>query len=155
MKGIGIEPGFCIDNQLNISKMFGYKSVLQLGTLGVLADEIELCQFAYSFNQATDELGKPQGEVCAGTLQMTFANLPSSDMLEWMINPRKIKDGVICTYDTDNTLLQKIKFSMAVCVAMDLQYAESGKGYCATSFTLYAKKMVLGDTIVENNWKNI
>ncbi len=80
--------------------MFGYKSVMYLGVLSnVSTDGMELNQFSYFFSQAKDEQGKPQGEVRAGTLQMTFANLPSADMLEWMVNPRKFKEGVVMTYD--------------------------------------------------------
>ncbi|MCB9018649.1 MAG: type VI secretion system needle protein Hcp [Prevotellaceae bacterium] len=136
--------------------MFGYKSVMYLGVLSnVSTDGMELNQFSYFFSQAKDEQGKPQGEVRAGTLQMTFANLPSADMLEWMVNPRKFKEGVVMTYDTENALLQKISFSSAACVGMKLHYEESGKCYCTTRLTLKAKKIVVAETIVENNWKNI
>ena len=136
--------------------MFGYKSVMHLGALSnVSTDGMELNQFSYFFSQAMDEQGKPQGEVRAGTLQMTFANLPSAAMMEWMVNPRKFKEGVVFTYNTENTLLQKISFSSAACVGMKLHYEESGDGYCATSLTVKAKKIVLAETVVENNWKNI
>lgn len=111
--------------------------------------------FSYSYNQAIDIRGKAQGEVRSGTLLLTFANLPPDEIIDWMLNPRKYKDGSIVLCDMNDTPLQKISFENAACVGMDISYLESGNSYASTRITLRAKKMTVGNTVVENNWKNI
>lgn len=137
--------------------MYGYKSFLKLGDVSSILnkDGFELMSFSYSFEQSVDECGKPQGEVMAGSINMTFANLPTTDMLEWMINPRKFKTGMITTYDSHDEPLLKISFSKANCVDMRFEYNEMGKGYCTTSLTIVAKHMSVGDSSIDNDWQNI
>ncbi|AEW19813.1 hypothetical protein TFKS16_2912 [Tannerella forsythia KS16] len=141
--------------------MFGHRSFLRIGSLddasikGLLASGMELNSFSYSYNQAIDIRGKAQGEVRSGTLLLTFANLPPDEIIDWMLNPRKYKDGSIVLCDMNDTPLQKISFENAACVGMDISYLESGNSYASTRITLRAKKMTVGNTVVENNWKNI
>lgn len=130
--------------------MYGYKTVLELGSISV-----ELENFSYSFTQSFDDVGKPDGEVYAGSIQFTFANLPTTDMLEWMINSRKYKDGSIITYGEDESALQNLTFTTGACVDMSISYSEMGTSYCATTITIMAKKLTVGETNIENAWQNV
>lgn len=147
--------------------MFGYKSVLQLSaTYGLLGQgsplwvdkgepKIELFDFSYDIVQDTDENGKPQGEVRAGKLTLSFANLPTTEMLEWILNSRKYKDGNIVVFDMDGMPIQKISFSNGACVALDINYKEDDENYCSTVLSIVAKNLLLGEVKVENEWKNV
>ncbi|MCQ2217578.1 MAG: type VI secretion system needle protein Hcp [Paludibacteraceae bacterium] len=144
--------------------MFGYKSILQLtgGNSSLAAvvnsrvtSEFELSDFSYDILQDTDLLGKPQGDVRAGRMNFSFPNLPTTEMLEWMINSRKYKSGGVVVYDMEDTPLQKVTFSCAACVGMDINYSESGSNYCLTKLTIVAKEIFVGDVKMENEWKNI
>lgn len=133
--------------------MFGYKTVLQLGLMN--SQNVELENFSYGFFQAIDDVGKPDGEVYAGSIQISFANLPTLEMLEWMMNSRKYKDGNIITYGEDESVLQKLTFTTGACVDMDISYSEMGTSYCLTTITVMAKKITVGETVVENGWQNV
>ncbi|KGN73692.1 hypothetical protein HQ47_07025 [Porphyromonas macacae] len=141
--------------------MFGHRSFLRIGSLGdasikgLLTEGLELENFSYSFSQAVDLEGKAQGEVRAGNLQLTFANLPTNEFIDWMLSPRKYKEGTIVLCDMRDTPLQKITFSKAACTGMDINYSQTGKAYMSTTITLQAKKLTVGEVIVENNWQNI
>ncbi|GAD08315.1 hypothetical protein HQ45_03035 [Porphyromonas crevioricanis] len=141
--------------------MFGHRSFLRIGSLndasikGLLMEGMELEKFSYSFDQAVDVHGKVQGEVRSGTLQLVFANLPPNEIIDWMLNPRKYKDGTIVLYDMNDTPLQKISFTTAACIGMDINYSEVGGTYTSTRIILYAKKLIINSIIIENDWKNI
>ncbi|MBO4806162.1 MAG: type VI secretion system needle protein Hcp [Paludibacteraceae bacterium] len=147
--------------------MFGYKSILQLsGALSGLADlksimgngvnsEYELADFSYEIVQETDVCGKPQGEVCSGLMHISFWNLPTTEIVEWMINPRTYKSGSVVIYDMEDMPLQKVTFSSTACVSLEVEYQEDGKNYCRTNLTLSAKVLNVGDVRMENEWKNV
>ncbi|GAD06354.1 hypothetical protein PORCRE_2087 [Porphyromonas crevioricanis JCM 15906] len=141
--------------------MFGHRSFLRIGSLndasikGLLMEGMELEKFSYSFDQAVDVHGKVQGKVRSGTLQLVFANLPPNEIIDWMLNPRKYKDGTIVLYDMNDTPLQKISFTTAACIGMDINYSEVGGTYTSTRIILYAKKLIINSIIIENDWKNI
>lgn len=142
--------------------MFGYKSVLQLVGGGQptssLASggsaEFELSDFSYEITQATDGVGKPQSEVQVGRMNLTFPNLPTNEMLEWMLLSRKYKNGVVVLYDIQEEPVQKITFLRAACVAMSVRYSESDENYCSTDLTIVAKGLQVGEVEMENTWKN-
>ncbi|MBP5458166.1 MAG: type VI secretion system needle protein Hcp [Paludibacteraceae bacterium] len=147
--------------------MFGYKSILQLsgalsgfaGLKSVLEDgmnsEYELADFSYELFQETDKCGKPQGEVRSGLMHISFWNLPTTEIMEWMINPRTYKSGSVVIYDMEDMPLQKVTFSSTACVSLDVEYQEDGENYCRTYLTLSAKVLNVGDVRMENEWKNV
>lgn len=130
--------------------MFGYKCALKLG-----GKNIELINYSYGFSQSIDDVGKPVGDVFAGSIQFSFANLPTTEMLEWMVNSRKYKNGEVVILGNDDATLQKISFETGACVNMNISYSESGASYCLTTITVMAKKIQIGDATVENGWQNI
>lgn len=127
--------------------MFGYQVILEVGGKKYDMDE---CKFG--FTQSTDFKGQPQGEVYSGAIALSYPNLPTNEMLDWMINPRKYQDGVITTYNEDGTPLQKLEFQQATCVSMNIDYQNMGSSYCACHFTLVANKINIGGTAVDNEW---
>ncbi|PVZ13329.1 type VI secretion system tube protein TssD [Porphyromonas loveana] len=141
--------------------MFGYKSFLRIGTLedasikGLLSGGLELENCQYSFSQPMDSKGKAQGEVRGGSICMTFSNLPPDEIIDWMLNPRKYKDGTIVICGMNDEPLEKIVFTKAACTGLNLSYTRRGKSYAGTKITIHAQKLVVGSAMLENEWKNI
>ena len=147
--------------------MFGYKSVLHLfgvsnpivGLEAILESggksEYELADFSYEITQKSDATGKPQGDVWAGLINLSLLCLPTTELLEWMLDSRKYKSGVVTVYDMEDLPLQKIIFSCAACVSLDFEYKEMDDNYCRTHLTLSAKSLQVGEVGLENPWKNV
>lgn len=127
--------------------MFGYQVILEVG-----GKKFDLEQTEFAFMQAADEEGKPQGEVYSGAITMTYPNLPTKEMLQWMLNARKYEDGTITTYGEDGTPIQKLEFKQANCVNMKIDYQDTGSSYCNTQFMIVANKINIGGTEVDNEW---
>jgi hypothetical protein len=132
--------------------MFGYKTVLQIDGS---ASGYELGNFSFSFSQPVDRRGKAHNEVQAGVLEMTFENLPTSEMSKWMLNPRNFRDGSVKIYGENGSMIQEVTFKKATCIGMDVRYMESGTGYCMTHLVVQAYSVSVESVLVENNWKNI
>lgn len=141
--------------------MFGYRSFLHIGALGdasiegLLSKGFELENFSYSLSQAIGINGKAQGEVRAGSLQLTFGSLPPNEIIEWMIDPRKYKNGTIILCDINDEPLQKITFERAACTGLTINYAGATRRYASTQIVLQVKILSVSDAIVENNWNNV
>lgn len=138
--------------------MFGHKSFLRIGALsdssilGLYKDSYELESCSFNFSQGVDTNGSPQTEVRGGTLYLTYSGLPQEDMLRWMLNSTNYENGVIVTCDDNNEPLEKIHFEQAACVGLEIEYIQKGKAYLQTKITLQARKIKVGETILENRW---
>lgn len=138
--------------------MFGHKSFLRIGALsdssilGLYKDSYELESCSFNFSQGVDTNGNPQTEVRGGTLYLTYSGLPQEDMLRWMLNSTNYENGVIVTCDDNNEPLEKIHFEQAACVGLEIEYIQKGKAYLQTKITLQARKIKVGETILENRW---
>lgn len=138
--------------------MFGHKSFLRIGSLndssitGLYKDSYELQSCSYGFSQGVDTNGKPQTDVRGGTIYLTIPNTPPDDILRWMLNSRKYENGVIVVCDDNNVPLEKVLFSEAACVGLEIDYVQKGNAYISTKITLQAKKIVVGQTALENGW---
>ena len=141
--------------------MFVHRSFLRIGSLddasikGLLSEGMELENCRYSFSQPMDSKGKAQGEVRGGSICMTFPNTPSDEIIDWMLDPRKYKDGAIVICNMDDEPLEKIYFTKAACTGINLSYTRRGKSYVGTEITIQAQKLVVGSAVLDNEWKNI
>ncbi|MFK8267147.1 type VI secretion system tube protein TssD [Capnocytophaga cynodegmi] len=126
---------------------------LDIGSL--LKSGYELSSFSYALEQPTDLKGKAQGEVRGGTLQLTIDSIPSNEIIEWMLNPRRYREGVITTLGEDNASIMRIFFKKVACITMEIKYTDSGEGFIKTELVLKAQSLVVGEHTIENKWKNI
>ena len=141
--------------------MFGHKSFLRIGQLndasqaGLLNGGYELMTCSYSFAQGTDQNGQVQTEVVGGIIDMVYPNIPTKELAEWMKASSKLLNGAIVICDADGTPLEKVLFEDAACVGMEINFMETGSSYTSTSFTLSARKIVIGAADKINKWVNI
>ena len=138
--------------------MFGHKAFLKIGTLGdasimgLYKESYELERCHYSFSQGVNSDSKAQTEVRGGLINVTIPGIPPMDVLQWVLDSRKYNDGTIVICDSDDMPLEKVNFKDAACIGMEIVYSQKGKSYTATKLTLQARKIVVGDTELNNRW---
>lgn len=138
--------------------MFGHKSFLRIGALtdssisGLYKESYELESCSYNFSQGMDTNGKPQTDVRGGSIYMIYSGLPQDNMLRWMLRSGKYEDGAIVVCNDNDEPLEKVFFEQAACVELQVEYAQQGKSYIRTKITLQARKIKIGETILENYW---
>jgi hypothetical protein len=141
--------------------MFGHKSFLRIGELsdssisGLYRDSYELVNCEFGFSQGLDTNGKAQSEIRGGSIALTFANIPKDDMIEWMLKSSYLQNGAIVICDANNEPTEKILFEDAACIDMKINYTQKGNGFTTTQMILQARKIIVGETTLENNWKNL
>lgn len=138
--------------------MFGHKSFLRLGALedasiqGLYKSSYELDNCSYGFSQGVNSDGKAQTEVRGGSITVTIPGIPSDEIIQWAIDSRKYHDGMIVICDDNDMPLEKIRFTDAACIGMDIGYSHKGKGYIATNLVLQTRALSVGDTELNNRW---
>jgi len=138
--------------------MFGHKSFLKIGPLddasivGLYKSSYELESCSYGFSQGVNVDGKAQTEVRGGLMNVTIPGIPPMDIITWALDSRKYNDGVIVLCDSDNMPLEKVRFTDAACINMEIVYSQQGKGYTAAKLTLQARKIAVGSINLNNRW---
>jgi hypothetical protein len=138
--------------------MFGHKSFLKLGALadasiqGLYKESYELESCSYGFSKGVNSDGKPQTEVRGGTISVTIPGIPPDDIIQWSLESRNYKNGSVVVCDTNDIPLEKVHFTDAACIGMDIVYSQKGKGYIATKLILQARKIVVGNAELDNYW---
>jgi hypothetical protein len=138
--------------------MFGHKSFLKIGPLadaslqGLYRESYELESCSYGFSQGVNVDGKAQTEVRGGTINVTIPGIPPNDVIKWSLDSRKYNDGVIVLCDINSMPLEKVYFTDAACIGMGIVYSRKGKAYTATKLTLQVRKLMVGNTELDNRW---
>lgn len=119
---------------------------------GLYRESYELESCSYGFSQGVNVDGKAQTEVRGGLINATIPGIPPMDIIQWMLDSRKYNDGAVVICDSDDVPLEKIKFTDAACVGMEINYVQKGKGYTGTKLTIQARKISVGNTDINNRW---
>ncbi|MBQ8018946.1 MAG: type VI secretion system tube protein TssD [Bacteroidales bacterium] len=134
--------------------MFGYKTVLKFAYGGVVSSAYELVDFSYDIYQHIDAKGKPQSNVYLGAVNCIFPGVPTKELIDYMTNPYRYKDGSVSVIDNEGRKLQEISFTTGTCVKLRFDYNQAGKGYVSTIFEIAAKGISIDSYSVDNNWVN-
>ena len=138
--------------------MFGHKSFLKIGELsdasimGLYKDSYELEHCSYGFSQGVNTDGKAQTEVRGGTINLVIPGIPPLDIIQWALDSRKYNNGMIVICDDNDLPLEKIKFTDAACIAMDINYQRQGEGYIGTKLTLQTRVLSVGQVSLNKRW---
>ena len=139
--------------------MFSHKTYLKLddfsGTdfLSLTKSGYEVSKFEFSFQQGVDDTGKASSEVFGGTLLLTLPMLPPKVIIEWALDSRKYKKGVVVILDDHDIPQEKVMFDGAACVDMNIDYTQKGESYIATSIVLQAEQLLFGNGLdFDNLW---
>ncbi|NDV64645.1 type VI secretion system tube protein TssD [Bacteroides sp. 224] len=138
--------------------MFGHKSFLKIGELsdasimGLYKDSYELDHCSYNFSQGVNSDGKAQTEVRGGMINIVIPGIPPLDIIGWALDARKYNNGMIVICDDNDMPLEKIKFTDAACIAMDISYQQQGEGYIGTKLTLQTRVLSVGQVSLNKRW---
>ncbi len=141
--------------------MFGHKCFLRIGQLddssisGLYRNSYELLSCSYGFAQAMDRNGKAQSEVQGGTLNLTYCNVPSNELLSWMLKSGKLEDGVLVICDANDVPLEKLYFEGAALTNMEVGFLQKGNSYITTKLRLQVRKLTVGSVSIEKKWVNL
>ncbi len=141
--------------------MFGHKSFLKIGELndasimGLYKESYELEHCSYGFSQGINVDGKAQTEVRGGTIHIGIPGIPPNDIIQWALDFRKYNNGVIVVCDDNDLPLEKIKFTDAACIGLEISYSQKGKGYTIAKLTLQARQINVGNITLDNRWAGV
>ena len=110
--------------------------------------------FSYDIYQHIDVKGKPQSNVFLGSIHCIYPGVPTKELIDYMVNPYRYKDGSVSVIDNEGRKLQEISFSTGTCVKLKFDYNQAGKGYVSTIFEIAAKGISIDSFSVDNNWTN-
>lgn len=142
--------------------MFSHKSFLRLGSISIeganmftlVKEGYELSRCNYSFLKSIDNKGQVQSDTAGGIIEVDIASLPTRELIDWSLNPRKYLSGSIVFCDDAGIPLEKILLIDTACVSMEISYIKTGSNYISTSLVLSAKKMTIGRYTFESRWVN-
>jgi hypothetical protein len=115
---------------------------------------VRVVDFSYSLSRDYDPTGRPSGNVRGGVIQITVESTGKPDLIAWMVDPFKVKSGVIKIEDetTAGSSLKEIKFEDAYIVQYSESFHWQGGDNMMESFTVSAKKIDIGGAVLENEW---
>jgi len=136
--------------------MFSHRSFLVIGggaadIFSLINGGYEIQDFSYAFEQGTDKRGKATTRVFGGACHITLTQLPSNELIEWALNPRKYFNGFFVILDANNIPIQKVIFTNATCVNFGIDSTRQGTCYTTTKMVIYSENIVVGNGVDFNN----
>jgi hypothetical protein len=138
--------------------MFGNRAFLVLGggaadIVSLVKGGLEILNYDFVFQQGIDPKGKATTRVYGGSIDLTLAQLPPDNIIEWGLKSRKYEKGAIVLLDGNNMPVEKILFENAACINFEVKYAQKGEGYAATKISIQAETLIVGNGIdFHNEW---
>ena len=141
--------------------MFGHRSFLMLGgdssaDIRSLENEgYEILKCSFSLEQGTQMNAKVSTRVYVIAIEVTLSQFPKKELLEWGINARNYKDGMIVLLDAENVSVEKIIFKNAACIRLELDYIQQGASYTSIHMMIQPEQLLLGtgnDITFTNEW---
>jgi hypothetical protein len=115
--------------------------------------EFEVLSCNYSFNQLTDDKGRPASDVRAGHISLTLSAAEDQKLLDWMADPDKQGKGSIVFYKIDQaSTLKEVKFEEAYCVGFSEHFTANTPDGMTATIEITARKISIGDVNYEKQW---
>ena len=113
--------------------------------------EVQAC--SYSFDQLTDDKGRPASSVRGGHITMSLVLNEDEKILEWMNDADKKSKGSIVfkKIDQDSTM-KELKFEDAYCVSFVESFTANVPDSMVASIGISARKMTIGNVPYEVKW---
>lgn len=142
--------------------MFSYNSYLLLGELAQQGINIpfltengyELSKCNYSFSRDISSKGQVQSKAQCNIIELEFLGIPSDEIIEWSIDPRKYYDGAIVFCDEEGLVLEKLNFYHTACTYININYLNTGSAYTSCDLILSPKSLKIGEINYEGEWIN-
>ncbi|MCY1660175.1 type VI secretion system tube protein TssD [Chryseobacterium sp. SL1] len=108
----------------------------------------------YKFIQPTDGTGKPQGMPQGGEISIRIESTGNTELLGWMLDHNKTKDGKIIFYRRDAmSKLQELNFEKAYCIEFAEYFNSSNNEPLQIELKFTAKKFDINGATYEKKWR--
>lgn len=108
----------------------------------------------YDFTQTIDNTGKPQGMPQGGIIFIRIESTGNPELLGWMLDHNKTKDGKIIFYRRDAmSKLQELNFEKAYCIKFAEHFNSNSAEPLQIELQLIAKKFDLNGATHEKKWR--
>lgn len=108
----------------------------------------------YSFYQPTDGTGKPQGMPEGGEISIKIESTGNPELLGWMLDHNKTKDGKIIYYRRDAmSKLQELNFEKAYCIRFSERFNAESNEPLQIELQLVAQNFDVNGATHEKKWR--
>lgn len=112
-----------------------------------------ILEFDISLDQDVDQNDRPSAIARGGRIRMVVESTRSTIFFSWTLSDTQTKDGKIIFYRRDElSQLKTVEFRKAYSINFHESFRASGEIPMKTEFTLTAKEIDYGGTIMEKNW---
>lgn len=109
----------------------------------------------YNFAQNIDGTGKPQGMPQGGEIFIRLESTGNPELLGWMLDHNKTKDGKIIFYRRDAmSKLQEVNFEKAYCINFTERFNSTDTEPLQIEMQLIAKTFDVNGAIHEKKWRD-
>jgi hypothetical protein len=108
----------------------------------------------YNFSQPVDGTGKPQGMPQGGEIFIRLESTGNPELLGWMLDHNKTKDGKIIFYRRDAmSKLQELTFEKAYCINFVEHFNSNDSEPLQIEMQLIAKSFDVNGAVHEKKWR--
>lgn len=118
--------------------------------LSLLGKTYSISEFSTTFDQPTDSVGEPEGEVRGGKLELTLSQLPDDFLLQWAMSRWMRKSGEVIFKNQTGTSPLRISFVEASCVKLRQKTVDGGGAH--TALVVSAKEILFNGVLLESGW---
>jgi hypothetical protein len=126
-----------------------------LSKLELDGNTYNILECKYSFQQATDGTGKPEGMPQGGEIFIRIESTGNPELLGWMLDHNQTKNGKITFFRRDAmSKLQELSFEKAYCVKFTEHFNSVDKEPLQIEMNLIAKRFDVNGAFHEKSWKD-
>ncbi len=124
-----------------------------LAKLNIDDSEYNVLNFHLGMEQKIGVNGAAVQKPTGGFMTFEVEANSSVDFFDWMVSANKKKDGYITFYRRDAmSRMRKLEFFDGICFKYDEWYTSVGESSMSVKIVVSAKKIVMEDVVVENEW---
>lgn len=126
-----------------------------LSKLELDGNTYNILECRYSFSQATDGTGKPQGMPQGGEIFIRIESTGNPELLGWMLDHNQTKNGTITFFRRDAmSKLQELTFEKAYCIRFTEHFNSIDAEPLQIEMSLIARKFDVNGAAHEKSWKD-
>lgn len=122
-------------------------------TLDVDGNTYRVLQCSYLVDRDVDQFGKPASDVRGGKIDLEIESSGETTFFEWAVSKFTRKNGSVTFVKPDEDAeLKVLEFEDAYMVSYKESFGSMGETGMVESFTVSAKKIMMGGAELENDW---
>ncbi|MDR2207278.1 MAG: hypothetical protein LBE36_14100 [Flavobacteriaceae bacterium] len=124
-----------------------------LSKLELDGNTYNILECKYKFTRPINETGKPWGIPQGGEIVIRIESTGNPELLDWMFDHHKVKDGKIIFYRRDAmSKLQELVFEKAYCTEFSEHFNASNEEPLQIEMHLIARKFSMNGAVHEKLW---